>query len=166
MRHSVVLDPLVDSLIHGLLLVADHPYRDALAAPVGPRPTGSGARSDGHHRGRTAPPADHLDTGHAMPRQRAHPAAGIPTSPGHVTDGLRPGGQTPPCPPGSALGRSHPQHRRRRRAALGIQQPQPLRRRPQNDVRPNTAPNAARCTLITQHGNGPPNANRWPNSAN
>jgi transcriptional regulator GlxA family with amidase domain len=36
MRHSVVLDPLVDSLIHGLLLVADHPYRDALAAPVAP----------------------------------------------------------------------------------------------------------------------------------
>jgi AraC-like DNA-binding protein len=36
MRHSVVLDPLVDSLIHGLLLVADHPYRDALAAPAAP----------------------------------------------------------------------------------------------------------------------------------
>ena len=36
MRHSVVLDPLVDSLIHGLLLVADHPYREALAAPAAP----------------------------------------------------------------------------------------------------------------------------------
>jgi AraC-like DNA-binding protein len=36
MRHSVVLDPLVDSLIHGFLLVADHPHRDALAAPVAP----------------------------------------------------------------------------------------------------------------------------------
>ena len=36
MRHSVVLDPLVDSLIHGLLLVADHPYRQVLAAPAGP----------------------------------------------------------------------------------------------------------------------------------
>jgi hypothetical protein len=31
-RHSLVLDPLVDSLIHGFLLAADHPYRDALAA--------------------------------------------------------------------------------------------------------------------------------------
>src|SRR5258707_3734218 len=40
MRHSVVLDPLVESLIHGLLLVADHPYRQALAAPADPgRPT-------------------------------------------------------------------------------------------------------------------------------
>ncbi len=26
--------------------------------------------------------------------------------------------------------------------------------------------NAARRTLITQHGNGPPNANRYPNNAN
>jgi hypothetical protein len=29
MRHPLVWEPLVDSLIHGLLLVADHPYRDA-----------------------------------------------------------------------------------------------------------------------------------------
>jgi AraC-like DNA-binding protein len=36
MRHSVVLDPLVDSLIHGFLLVADHPYHEALAAPAVP----------------------------------------------------------------------------------------------------------------------------------
>jgi AraC-like DNA-binding protein len=36
MRHSVALDPLVESLIHGLLLVADHPYRDTLAAPTEP----------------------------------------------------------------------------------------------------------------------------------
>jgi transcriptional regulator GlxA family with amidase domain len=36
MRHSVVLDPLVESLIHGFLLVADHPYRQALAAPADP----------------------------------------------------------------------------------------------------------------------------------
>jgi AraC-like DNA-binding protein len=35
-RHPLVWDPLVDSLIHGLLLVADHPYRDALAAPAAP----------------------------------------------------------------------------------------------------------------------------------
>jgi AraC-like DNA-binding protein len=35
-RHALVSDPLVESLIHGLLLVADHPYRDALAAPVKP----------------------------------------------------------------------------------------------------------------------------------
>jgi AraC-like DNA-binding protein len=36
MQHPLVWDPLVDSLIHGLLLVADHPYRDALAAPADP----------------------------------------------------------------------------------------------------------------------------------
>jgi len=36
MRHSVVLDPLVDSLIHGFLLAADHPYREALVAPAAP----------------------------------------------------------------------------------------------------------------------------------
>jgi AraC-like DNA-binding protein len=35
-RHPLVLAPLVDSLIHGLLLVADHPHRDALAAPAEP----------------------------------------------------------------------------------------------------------------------------------
>ena len=33
MQHSLVWDPLVESLIHGFLLVADHPYRHALAAP-------------------------------------------------------------------------------------------------------------------------------------
>jgi AraC-like DNA-binding protein len=33
-RHALVSDPLVESLIHGLLLAADHPYRGALAAPV------------------------------------------------------------------------------------------------------------------------------------
>jgi AraC-like DNA-binding protein len=31
-QHSLVWDPLVESLIHGLLLVADHPHRQALAA--------------------------------------------------------------------------------------------------------------------------------------
>jgi AraC-like DNA-binding protein len=40
LRHPRVWDPLVESLIHGLLLVADHPYRQALAAPADPgRPT-------------------------------------------------------------------------------------------------------------------------------
>jgi AraC-like DNA-binding protein len=36
LRHPVVRDPLVESLIHGLLLLADHPYRQALAAPADP----------------------------------------------------------------------------------------------------------------------------------
>jgi AraC-like DNA-binding protein len=36
MRHPMVWDPLVESLIHGFLLVADHPYRQALAAPAEP----------------------------------------------------------------------------------------------------------------------------------
>lgn len=31
-QHSLVWDPLAESLIHGLLLVAEHPYRQALAA--------------------------------------------------------------------------------------------------------------------------------------
>jgi AraC-like DNA-binding protein len=38
MRHPLVWDPLVESLIHGLLLVADHPHRQALAAPAQPGP--------------------------------------------------------------------------------------------------------------------------------
>jgi AraC-like DNA-binding protein len=35
-RHGLVWEPLVESLIHGFLLVADHPYRQALAAPGDP----------------------------------------------------------------------------------------------------------------------------------
>src|SRR4029077_2661900 len=35
-RNPLVWDPLAETLIHGLLLVADHPYRQALAAPAGP----------------------------------------------------------------------------------------------------------------------------------
>jgi AraC-like DNA-binding protein len=39
-RNPVVSIPLVESLIHGFLLVADHPYREVLAAPTDPaRPT-------------------------------------------------------------------------------------------------------------------------------
>jgi AraC-like DNA-binding protein len=33
-RHPLVCEPLVESLIHGLLLLVDHPCREALAAPV------------------------------------------------------------------------------------------------------------------------------------
>jgi AraC-like DNA-binding protein len=36
MRHPLVRDPLVESLIHGLLLVADHPHSQALAARAVP----------------------------------------------------------------------------------------------------------------------------------
>ena len=36
LRHSVVSVPLVESLIHGFLLVAEHPYRETLAAPAKP----------------------------------------------------------------------------------------------------------------------------------
>ena len=36
LRHPLVWDPLVESLIHGLLLAADHPYRHALAARATP----------------------------------------------------------------------------------------------------------------------------------
>jgi AraC-like DNA-binding protein len=35
-RNPLVWDPLVESLIHGLLLAADHPYRQVVAAPAGP----------------------------------------------------------------------------------------------------------------------------------
>ena len=39
LRHTLVSTPLVASLIHGLLLLADHPYREALTAPApAPRP--------------------------------------------------------------------------------------------------------------------------------
>jgi AraC-like DNA-binding protein len=33
-QHSLVVEPLVESLIHGLLLLVDHPYREELAAPT------------------------------------------------------------------------------------------------------------------------------------
>jgi AraC-like DNA-binding protein len=36
LQHSLVWDPLVESLIHGLLLVAEHPYSQALAGPAAP----------------------------------------------------------------------------------------------------------------------------------
>jgi AraC-like DNA-binding protein len=36
LRHPAVSIPLAESLIHGLMLVTDHPYREALAAPVNP----------------------------------------------------------------------------------------------------------------------------------
>jgi AraC-like DNA-binding protein len=36
LQHSLVWDPLVESLIHGLLLMAEHPYSQTLAAPVAP----------------------------------------------------------------------------------------------------------------------------------
>jgi AraC-like DNA-binding protein len=36
MRHPLVWEPVVESLIHGLLLAADHPYSQALAAPARP----------------------------------------------------------------------------------------------------------------------------------
>jgi AraC-like DNA-binding protein len=39
--HPLVWDPLVESLIHGLLLVADHPYRQALAARAAPARPGA-----------------------------------------------------------------------------------------------------------------------------
>ena len=41
--NSLVLAPLVESLIHGFLLVADHPYRESLATPAEPgRPAAVG----------------------------------------------------------------------------------------------------------------------------
>jgi AraC-like DNA-binding protein len=41
--HSLVLAPLVESLIHGFLLVANHPYRESLATPAEPgRPAAVG----------------------------------------------------------------------------------------------------------------------------
>jgi hypothetical protein len=46
-RHSLVVDPLVDSPIHGFLLAADHPYREALAAPS--RATSFDAQTDDFH---------------------------------------------------------------------------------------------------------------------
>jgi AraC-like DNA-binding protein len=36
MRHSAALDPLVEAVIHGFLLMADHPYRELLVSPSEP----------------------------------------------------------------------------------------------------------------------------------
>jgi AraC-like DNA-binding protein len=53
MRHPLVLEPLVESLIHGFLVVTDHPYRQALAAPT--------------ERGRPAAVRDAMDIIEARP---------------------------------------------------------------------------------------------------
>src|ERR1700682_3782540 len=84
-----------------------------------------------------------------MPRQRAHTAGGIPPSPRPLTDGLSARGQTPPCSSGSALGKSLAQQRRLDRSPLGVHPRGPVRRRPPDDVRRNTAENPAQCTLIS-----------------
>jgi hypothetical protein len=81
-------------------------------------PTGSNTQWDGHHRGRTAPAACYRKTRDAMSRQRADAAGRIPTSPRHVADDICAPGQTPPRPPGSALSRPRPHHRRRDRPPL------------------------------------------------
>ena len=96
--NSLVLAPLVESLIHGFLLVANHPYRESLGHPSRTRPTGGCRGRDGAHRGRPAPAADHIATRDAMSRQRAQPAGGVPQAPGHVADGVPARGQAPPCP--------------------------------------------------------------------
>lgn len=36
MRHAAALDPLVESVIHSFLLMADHPYRELLVSPAKP----------------------------------------------------------------------------------------------------------------------------------
>jgi AraC-like DNA-binding protein len=36
MRHSAALDPLVEAVINGFLLMADHPYRELLVSPAEP----------------------------------------------------------------------------------------------------------------------------------
>jgi len=41
LRHPLVWDPLVECMIHGLLLVADHPYRHALALRAAPGQPGA-----------------------------------------------------------------------------------------------------------------------------
>jgi hypothetical protein len=153
MRHSMVLDPLVDSLIHGLLLVADHPYRQALAAPAKP--------------GRPAAVRDAMDMIEAGPHlplttstlaKQCHVGVRTlqegPTALEHVTAGIRPRGPIAPRPSGSAVRGSLPQQRRLHRAPLGVHPPRTVRRRPQNDVRPSTAPSPARCTLNSQTRNG------------
>jgi hypothetical protein len=145
--HSVVSVPLVESLIHGFLLVADHPYREQLAAPAGSgRPAALRHAMDIVETGAHLP-LTNLDTRSAMPRQRAHAAGGVPPALGHVADGVCPRGQTPPGPPGSSVGRSHAQHRRRYRASLGVHPPRPVSRGAQNGVRRDTAASPARCAL-------------------
>jgi AraC-like DNA-binding protein len=53
MRHPLVVDPLVESLIHGFLVVTDHPYRQVFAAPT--------------ERGRPAAVRDAMDIIEARP---------------------------------------------------------------------------------------------------
>jgi hypothetical protein len=77
-RHPLVLEPLVDSLIHGFLLVADHPHRAALAAPAEP--------------GRSAAVRDAMDiieAGAHLPLTTSTPAMQCHVSVRTLQEGLR-----------------------------------------------------------------------------
>jgi AraC-like DNA-binding protein len=148
LQHPLIWDPLLESLIHGFLLVADHPYRDALDARVEPaRPA---AVRDA---------MEIIDTCPQMPLPTTTLAMQCHVSVRTLQEGFRRHlGMSPMAylrtarlrhahRDPAALGESLSCHRRLNRAPLGIQPPRPVRRRAQGDVRRNTAASPAVCAL-------------------
>ena len=159
MRHSAVLEPLVDSLIHGLLLVADHPYRDALAAPAA--------------HGRPAAVRDAMDIIEA----RAHLPLTSSTLARHCHVSVRTLqagfqrhlGMSPMAY--VRVVRLRHAHRDLRSADPSHHTVAAIAHRwgftnlsrfaaAHETMHGQTLLHALRCRLITKHGNGPPNANR------
>jgi hypothetical protein len=136
MRQSAALDPLVESVIYGFILMACQARR--AGAP------GSCPRRDGHHRGRAPGVADDRAPGGPVPRQRPCTAGGVPPASRDDADELCADDPASPCAPRFTRRTCCPCQRRSHRTPLGIQSPRSLRRGLQGDVRRNTAANPAR----------------------
>jgi AraC-like DNA-binding protein len=148
MRHPLVWDPLVESLIHGLLLVAGHPYRQALAAFAQPGPAAV----------RNA--MDRIEAGPHLPLTTSTLARQCHVSVRALQEGFRRQlGMSPMAYLRVVrLRRAHrdlrsadPSHSSVASIAhrWGFTHLGPVRRRAQGDVRRNTATSPARCPLIS-----------------
>jgi hypothetical protein len=165
MRHSVVLEPLVDSLIHGLLLVADHPYREALAAPAAPGRPAAVRDAMGIIEARAHLPLTsstlarhcHVSVRTLQAGFQRHlgmsPMAYVRWSDSAMRIGIcaRQIPATTPSPPSRSAGDSPT-------SATS----------PPRTKRCTAKPRSKCCALHTEHphGNGTPNANRYSNNAN
>ena len=80
--------PFVDSLVRGLLLAADHPHRDVVAAEPETGCSPHRPRRDRHHRGRAVCAVDSVRACGSQPRQRPQSPGGLPALSGHFADGV------------------------------------------------------------------------------
>jgi len=88
LNHPLAGWPFVDSLVHGLLLAADNPYRRAIAGgDTRGQPSQCPRRGRNHRRGSTFA-SDRLLDRHAMPCQCPCTTAGLSALHGRFADGL------------------------------------------------------------------------------